>query len=59
MSTEKKSNTRFQYAVGSTLLTFGYILFIPEADASSAFLFLTVVAGGFGVSKATEHLTLK
>jgi len=46
---EKESNTRFQYAVGATLLTFGYFFIVPAEHHSSAWQFLMVVAGGFGI----------
>ena len=56
---EKDNQTRFKYAVGSTLFTFIYLAFAVNPDAGAAFGFLMVVAGGFGVSKATQHLKLK
>jgi len=56
---KKESNTRFQYAVGATLLTFIYFYFVPPEQHSGAWQFLMIVAGGFGVAKATEHLKLK
>ena len=56
---EKESNTRFQYAVGATLLTFAYMFFVDPEHHAPAWSFLMVVAGGFGVAKATEHLKLK
>jgi len=56
---EKDNETRFKYAVGSTLLTFGYLAFAANPDTGAAFGFLMIVAGGFGVSKATQHLKLK
>ena len=56
---EKQSNTRFQYAVGATLLTFGYFFIVPAEHHANAWQFLMVVAAGFGVSKATQHLKIK
>lgn len=58
-SNEKDNHTRFKYAVASTLLTFVYLALAKNPDAGAAFAFLMVVAGGFGVSKATQHLQLK
>lgn len=55
----KQSKTRFTYAVGATLLTFGYFAIVPAEHHGPAWNFLMIVAGGFGVSKATEHLKLK
>jgi len=57
--TKKTTHTRFQYAVGATLATFAYLALAKAPDAAAGFAFLSVVAGGFGLSKATEHLTLK
>ena len=56
---EKETHTRFKYAVGSTLLTFGYFFFIPAEYHSHGWQFIMVVAGGFGVAKATQHLKIK
>lgn len=56
---EKESHTRFKYAVGSTILTFAYMFFADGADHAGAFQFLMVVAGGFGIAKATQHLKVK
>ena len=56
---EKESNTRFQYAVGATLLTFGYFFIVQAEHHLSAWQSLMVVAGGFGISKETQHLKLK
>ena len=55
----RQSKTRFHYAVGSTLLTFGYMAITPPEFHAPAWGFLMVVAGGFGVAKASEHLKLK
>lgn len=55
----KQSKTRFHYAVGTTLLTFAYMYFVKPEYHAPAWNFLMIVAGGFGVSKATEHLKIK
>lgn len=54
-----RTHTRFWFAVMSTVLTFAYLFFTKEPDTGGAFMFLSVVAGGFGLSKATQHLKLK
>ena len=56
---EKESNTRFKYAVGATLLTFCYFYFVSAEHHAPAWQFLMIVAGGFGISKATQHLKIK
>lgn len=56
---DKKTHTRFIYAAGATLLTFAYLFATDSPDASAAFTFLSFVAGGFGLSKATQHLKVK
>ena len=56
---EKQTHTRFWYAVGSTVLTFGYFAIVDAQYHAQGWQFLMVVAGGLGISKATEHLKLK
>jgi len=56
---EKETNTRFKYAVGSTIATFIYFYFVSAEYHTSAWQFLMIVAGGFGIAKATQHLKIK
>lgn len=56
---EKETHTRFWYAVGSTLLTFAYFGIVDPEHHAGAWQFLMVVAGGFGIAKATQHLKVK
>lgn len=55
----KKTHTRIIYALAATLLTFGYFYFIDPQYHAGGWNFLMMVAGGLGLSKATEHLKLK